>query len=59
MTVYFDIINLMEIYMVVNGKKKSIWRIVILIIFLMYMLKKIKNWNPPKNNYYMDLWKYG
>jgi hypothetical protein len=24
MTVYFDIINLMEIYMVVNGKKKSI-----------------------------------
>jgi hypothetical protein len=57
MVVYFDIINLVGNYMVVN-ELKSPYENKWFKYFFNVHVKKI-NWNPPKNDYNMDLWKYG
>jgi hypothetical protein len=44
--------------MVVNEVKQSIWKRTILENKLRHMLKE-KKWNPSKNDYDMDLWRYG
>jgi hypothetical protein len=58
MAIYFDIIKLLGNYMVVNELKRPIWKIIILFLFFNVHVKKIKVEIHPKNDYYMDLWKY-
>jgi hypothetical protein len=56
--VYFDIINLVRNYMVVNELKSPYENKSFKKNLKCTCFKKIK-WNPPKNYYDMELWKYG
>ncbi len=55
--VYFDIMNLVGNYMVVNELKNSYKNSHCKQFFNVHVKKKI--WNPSKNDHDMDLWKYG